>query len=185
MSDWLISPCRPEDLPAIVALVNSAYRGTSSQAGWTTEADYIDGQRTSLDDLQRDLTADTDPVLLTLRQHADGEILACALVERASGEADAPAGYIGMVTVKPGLQAGGVGRAMLQAAEDFALARGAVRARMTVVSIRDSLIAWYQRRGYRLTGERRPFPYDDARFGIPRQPALEFVVLEKPLTGGG
>ena len=183
MPDWIISPYDAADLPAIVDLVNSAYRGTSSQAGWTTEADYIDGQRTSLDDLKRDLAADTDPVLLALRQAPDSEILACALVERAKGSDGAEVGYIGMVTVKPDLQAGGVGRVMLQAAEDYSRERGAVRARMTVVSIRNTLIAWYERRGYSLTGERRPFPYDDARFGVPRQAGLEFVVLEKPLTG--
>ena len=182
MPDWIISPCDDADLPAIVDLVNSAYRGDSAQAGWTTEADYIDGQRTSLEDLQQDLAVETRPVLLTLRPAAGAAIVACALVDRHVGADGVPAGYIGMVTVKPGLQAGGVGRAMLEAAEDYARTLGATRARMTVVSIRDTLIAWYERRGYRLTGERLPFPYDDARFGIPRRPGLEFVVLEKPLA---
>jgi ribosomal protein S18 acetylase RimI-like enzyme len=182
MPEWIISPCDEADLPAIVDLVNSAYRGASAQAGWTTEADYIDGQRTSLEDLKQDLAAETGPVLLALRAAPGAEILACALVDRHLGEDGSQAGYIGMVTVKPGLQAGGVGRAMLQAAEDHARAEGAIRARMTVVSIRDTLIAWYERRGYHLTGERLPFPYDDARFGIPRRPGLEFAVLEKPLT---
>ena len=185
MTDWLITPCRPEELPAIVELVNSAYRGTSATVGWTTEADYIDGQRTSLQDLQEDLAAVSRPVLLTLRKSPDDSILACALVDRHQAPDGAEIGYIGMVTVKPDIQAAGVGRAILEAAEAFAQEHGAVRARMTVVSIRDTLIAWYERRGYRLTGERLPFPYDDPRFGVPRQPGLEFAVLEKPLASAG
>jgi ribosomal protein S18 acetylase RimI-like enzyme len=182
MADAVVAPCRPEDLPAIVDLVNAAYRGTAGPVGWTSEVGYIDGTRTSLDDLKRDLAADTDPVLLTLRQAPDGEIAACALIERCHARDGAAAAYIGMVTVRPDLQAGGVGRTMLQAAEDFARRRGAVRARMTVVSIRHSLIAWYERRGYRLTGEREAFPYHEQRFGVPRGPGLEFVVLEKKLA---
>jgi ribosomal protein S18 acetylase RimI-like enzyme len=179
MTDWLITPCDPAELPAVVDLVNSAYRGDGAEVGWTTEADYIDGQRTSLADLTEELAGDPAPTLLVMRPEAGGEILACAMVEPHLDQGYA---YLGMITVKPGLQAGGVGRAMLQAAEGHAAALGATRAQMTVVHIRDSLIAWYQRRGYRLTGERKPFPYDDARFGVPKVEGLAFVVLEKPLT---
>ena len=180
MPDWIITPCIEADLPAVVDLVNSAYRGgEGAQAGWTSEADYIDGQRTSLEDLTRELAGQPKPTLLLLRETPGGEMLACAMVEP---HIEAGYGYIGMVTVKPGLQAGGIGRAMLEAAEDHVRKLGAIRARMTVVSIRDSLIGWYERRGYRLTGERKPFPYDDARFGVPRRPDLEFAVLEKTLA---
>ena len=103
------------------------------------------------------------------------------MIERIAEADGRVVGYIGMLTVKPDLQAGGVGRALLQASEDFARGFGAALTRMTVVSIRDTLIAWYERRGYRLTGERRPFPYDDERFGVPKVQGLEFVILEKGL----
>jgi ribosomal protein S18 acetylase RimI-like enzyme len=182
MTDWLITPYAPEDLAAVADLVNSAYRGQSAKVGWAHESDYIDGQRTSVADLEADLAADPAPDLLVLRRDAGGEILACVLIERTTASDGAPAGYIGMLTVNPNLQAEGVGRVLLAAAEAHARAGGATRARMTVVSIRDTLIAWYERRGYRLTGERLPFPYDDERFGKPRVAGLEFVVLEKPLT---
>ena len=185
MTDWLITPYVPAELAAVVALVNSAYRGGGAKVGWAHESDYIDGQRTSVADLAAELTADPAPSLLVLRQQAGGDILACAMIERLIDPDGQAAGYIGMVTVRPDLQAGGVGRAMLGAAERHAVQTGATRARMTVVSIRDTLIAWYERRGYRLTGERRPFPYDDERFGVPRVAGLEFVVLEKALTGEG
>ena len=182
MPDWLITPCVAEDLPAIVDLVNSAYRGDSARGGWTTEADYVDGQRTSLDDLKADLAAPAKPTLLVLRRAAGDEILACVLVERIERPDGGSSAYIGMVTVQPGLQAAGLGRTMLEAAEAHGLGWGADRARMTVVSIRDTLIAWYERRGYRRTGERQPFPYGDARFGVPRRPDLEFIILDKPLV---
>ncbi len=168
------------DLPDVVALVNSAYRGESSRAGWTTEADYIDGQRTSLGDLLTDLSGPGAPVILILRGAGQGALLACGLVETVQTDRG-EAGYIGMLTVQPGLQAQGLGRRMLEAAEAEVRRRGVDRARMTVVSIRDSLIAWYERRGYVRTGETLPFPYDDERFGQPRGPGLMFVVLEKAL----
>jgi ribosomal protein S18 acetylase RimI-like enzyme len=185
MTDWLITPHSPAELEAVVDLVNSAYRGGGAKVGWAHESDYIDGQRTSLADLTAELAADPTPALLVLRREAGGDILACAMVERVFDPDGQVVGYIGMVTVRPDLQAGGVGRGMLEAAERHAVQLGATRARMTVVSIRDTLIAWYERRGYRLTGERRPFPYGDERFGVPRVQGLEFVVLEKALTGEG
>jgi ribosomal protein S18 acetylase RimI-like enzyme len=84
-----------------------------------------------------------------------------------------------MLTVRPDLQDRRLGRRLLEDAEAYVLARGARRIRMTVVAVRDTLIAWYERRGYRLTGEREPFPYEDQRFGAPNRDDLYFVVLEK------
>jgi ribosomal protein S18 acetylase RimI-like enzyme len=178
MPNLVVTPAAEADLPAVVALVNSAYRGEGAQAGWTTEAAYIDGQRTSLEDLKAELAGEPRPILLVMRPKAQSDIIACAMVEPHIEQGYA---YLGMITVRPGLQAGGVGRAMLAAAESCARSLGAARAQMTVVHIRDTLIAWYERRGYRLTGERKPFPYDDARFGAPKVAGLEFVVLDKAL----
>ncbi len=90
--------------------------------------------------------------------------------------------YLGSLAVEPGLQNGGLGRELLDAAEGWAAARGARRVRMTVVNVRDALMAWYVRRGYRRTGATRPFPYGDDRFGTPLRHDLCFVVLEKPVT---
>jgi hypothetical protein len=74
---------------------------------------------------------------------------------------------------------------MLDRAEAEGLAMGAEVARMTVVSVRETLIAWYERHGYRRTGETERFPYDDTRFGVPLRSDLEFVVLEKRLVAAG
>jgi GNAT superfamily N-acetyltransferase len=171
----ILSPAGSEDLEAIAALVNDAYRGPEGSRGWTHEADYIDGARTSVEHLRADLER-PGATLLAAREAPGEPPTACVWLEPAGG-----AWYLGMLTVRPDLQAGGAGRRLLEAAEAYAAAKGARRIRMTVVSIRESLIAWYVRRGYAPTGEREPFPYDDQRFGVPRVEGLEFVVLERAL----
>jgi ribosomal protein S18 acetylase RimI-like enzyme len=165
------------EIEEIAALINSAYRGEGSQAGWTTEADYIDGQRTDPAMLRADLAAQPGARLLVLRDATLNPALGCVWLEPAGGGA----WYLGLLTVRPDLQDRGTGRALLAEAELVAGAAGARRIRMTVVSIRDALIAWYQRRGYALTGETAPFPYADPKFGVPRRPDLVFAILEKAL----
>jgi ribosomal protein S18 acetylase RimI-like enzyme len=172
-----LAQATPEQLPEVAALVNSAYRGDSSRQGWTTEADYLGGQRTDAATLARDLAAQPGARLLTLRDDPAGPLLGCVWLEPAGGDA----WYLGMLTVRPDLQDRQLGRTMLAAAEAFAKGEGARRIRMTVVSVRHELIAWYERRGYRATGQRKPFPYDDPLFGVPAVEGLEFVVLEKAL----
>ena len=160
------------DIPALVALVTSAYRGDVSRQGWTTEADILDGNRIDPEVLLRDIQRPRSRVLLAER---DGELLACAHV---CEEDDA--GYFGMFSVRPDLQGGGIGKQLLAEAERLAREDWRLPAmRMTVIDIRDELIAFYERRGYRRTGITKPFPYGDARFGIPRRDDLRFEVLEK------
>lgn len=166
------------DIDAVVALVESAYRGDASRAGWTTEADLLDGRRTGADDVAACIAAPRSVVLLAVRDGADGEdLLACAHLAEEDG-----AGYFGMFSVRPTLQAAGIGSRLLTEAERRAREDWALPAmRMTVIDIRDELIAYYQRRGYARTGRFKPFPYGDERFGIPRRADLRFEVLEKPL----
>jgi ribosomal protein S18 acetylase RimI-like enzyme len=164
----------PADAEAIVALVESAYRGHVSRAGWTTEADLIDGRRTHTDDVLSHIQRPRSQVLLAFR---DGQLLACAHVAVEDG-----AGYFGMFSVLPTLQRSGVGKAMMAEAERIARDDyGMLVMRMTVIDVRDELIAWYERRGYRRTGIKKPFPYGDERFGIPLRDDLRFEVLEKTL----
>jgi GNAT superfamily N-acetyltransferase len=175
-------PAGPADLPAVADLVNSAYRGDTSRQGWTTEADYIDGQRTDAAWLADELASTPGARLLVWRDAPEDPPLGSVWLEPVgSGET----WYLGMLTVRPDLQARQLGRTLLETAERAAAADGARRIRLTVVSIRDTLIAWYQRRGYALTGETQPFPYDDERFGRPRRPDLGFVVLEKVIGRAG
>ena len=166
------------DLPAIAALVQSAYRGESARRGWTHEADLIAGQRTDLAAIAA-IHADPNQRLLVLRDA--GAVIGSVVVEDR-GHSTA---YLGMLSVDPARQASGLGRTLIAAAE--ALARDifhATRIEMTVIARRTELIAYYQRRGYRLTDEIRPFPYDDPTIGEPIARDLDFAVLEKRLVEG-
>ena len=164
------------DLDEIAALVNSAYRGDSSRAGWTTEADYLEGQRTDAERLREQLTATPGAVMLALRDD-DGTLLGSVWLEPRGTEV----WYLGMFTIRPDLQARGLGRSLLDESERFARARGARTMRISVIQLREPLIAWYERRGFRATGESVPFPYGDERNGIPLRSDLQLLVFEKPL----
>lgn len=165
------------DVGPIVALVESAFRGDASRAGWTTEADLLDGRRTGPDEVAA-IVADPAQRILVERA-TDGGLLASVVLRRDGEDA-----WLGMLSVRPAQQGGGIGRRVVAAAESWVRANWhSRRMRMTVIVQRQELIAWYQRRGYRLTGETAPFYYGDERFGLPRRDDLSFVVMEKPLSG--
>lgn len=163
-----------DDVPAVVALVTSSYRGEASRAGWTTEADLLDGERLDPQVLRADIERPDSKVLLAERS---GELVACAHVAVEDG-----AGYFGMFAVRPDRQGAGLGKQVLGEAERVAREEWLLPAmRMTVLTARADLIAFYERRGFRRTGATKPFPYGDERFGRPRREDLEFAVLEKQL----
>lgn len=162
------------DVPELVALVESAYRGETSRGGWTTEADYLDGQRTDQDGVRQIIEAPDSTLLVVERA---GGVVACCQLEHRGDHA-----YFGMFAVRPGLQGGGLGKEILAEAERRARESWGVKEmRMTVVNVREELIAYYVRRGYRRTGELSPFPYGDERFGVPLRDDLAFELLVKPL----
>ena len=163
----------PEDLPELHRLVERAYRGETARSGWSHEADLLEGPRTSVDELAGFVA---DPVRHLLIWRPEDTICACVLLwEKGDGLV-----YLGMLTVDPSLQGGGTGKALLAAAEAFARDRlGATRMEMQVFAPRRELIAFYERRGYRATGERRPFPYAEWPQAGALRDDLEFVVLGK------
>jgi len=199
--------------PQIVDVVNWAYRGKHAegdQLAWTSERHLIDGIRTTEQDI-RELLAraeacgeeqevflvartkgqsialqvdfdDSDETLqeVTLNHVGQQEVIGTVHVKKV----DATAAEIGMFSVDPDLQGKGVGSELLRAAEDFAggtmLVRNTV---MWVISVRHDLLKWYERKGYRRTGETAPFPDESANVGTPRQQGLEFIRLEKDLLG--
>ncbi len=165
----------PKDIPALVALIQSAYRGDASKAGWTTEAHLLGGQRID-EGMLGDQIADDRQVLL-MREDEAGP-LCCVAVEQRDDY-----GYVGTVTVRPTAQGGGLGREALKVAEAHIRDIWRFdRARMTVIAQRTELIDWYVRRGYHDSGETAPFPYDNGRFGEPARTDLYFVILEKWLA---
>lgn len=172
-----LSVARESDLEAIAALVNSAFRGDSSRAGWTTEADLVGGQRTDAEILRTELASRPGALLLTMRDEPGGALLGSVWLEPKNSDV----WYLGMFTIRPDMQSRRLGRTLLNEAEAFAASHGARRMRMTVITVRPELIAWYERRGYARTGELLPFPYADERFGLPLRDDLEFEALEKEL----
>jgi ribosomal protein S18 acetylase RimI-like enzyme len=162
------------DVSVVVALVQSAYRGDSGRQGWTTESDLLDGQRIDPAGVADVIGKPGSCVLLAER---DGALIACAHIEK-QGDAC----YFGMFAVNPGLQGGGAGKQMMNEAERIAREEyKCTKMEMTVISVRDDMIAWYERRGYRRTGVFKPFPYGDERFGIPKRDDLRFELLVKTL----
>ncbi|WP_406509680.1 GNAT family N-acetyltransferase [Streptomyces sp. NBC_00212] len=162
------------DVEALVPLIESAYRGDSSRAGWTTEADILQGQRTDPDGVRAVITTPGSKLLTVER---DGVLVACCQLEHRGDAA-----YFGMFAVSPALQGAGLGKQIIAEAERTVHAEWGVREmHMTVISVRDELIAFYERRGYRRTGRMTPFPYGDERFGLPQRDDLEFELLVKEL----
>jgi ribosomal protein S18 acetylase RimI-like enzyme len=162
------------DVDGVVNLVESAYRGDASRRGWTTEADFLDGQRTDRSGVAEIIGKPDSRVLLGERAT---QLLACCHLEK-QGDAC----YFGMFSVDPTLQGGGVGKLMMNEAERIARDEWQCKKmEMTVISIRNELVAWYERRGYRRTGIYKAFPYGDERFGIPKRDDLRFEFLEKSL----
>ncbi|HRH20013.1 MAG TPA: GNAT family N-acetyltransferase [Brevundimonas sp.] len=171
-----IRQARPSDISELLPLIEGAYRGEGSRRGWTTEADLLGGQRTDRAGLDEILADPSQSILMAF----DGADLIGSVLIADRGEA----GYLGMLAVDPTRQAVGVGKALVLAAErELADRFGKHRVEMQVFWQRVELIAWYERMGYRRTGETRPFPMDNPRMGLPLRDDLWFEVLVKDLTG--
>ncbi|MDE3143250.1 MAG: GNAT family N-acetyltransferase [Bacteroidota bacterium] len=167
---YKIIPASLTDIPSLVKLVNSAYRGESSKKGWTTEADLLGGIRVNEKTLTSIFQKPSDIILKCC--DADENIIGCVHLQPQHKKI-----YLGMLTVSPQLQTNGIGKLLLTASENYAKENNFGSIIMTVISIRKELIAWYERRGYVNTGKTKPFP-NDPNFGIPKQ-ELKFIVMEK------
>jgi ribosomal protein S18 acetylase RimI-like enzyme len=168
----MISAATIRDIPQLLKLINSAYRGEEAKKGWTHEADLIEGAiRTDETTLQQLIQK---PGTVILKYREEGQIAGCVLLEKKNERL-----YLGMLSVSPEIQARGIGKKLLSAADEHAKKLGCSLIEMTVISIRTELIAWYERNGYQKTFKKEPFP-DDGKFGQPRK-QLEFVYMEKQL----
>jgi ribosomal protein S18 acetylase RimI-like enzyme len=164
------------DLSEVVSLLNRAYRGSGENAGWTTEAGIIDGDRDNAALLKHELRK--SPKLRLMIWRWNGKVEGCVCLESATDKEWS----LGSFAVDPRLQNKQVGRRLLAAAEDHVRGLGGRTVKMKVIQSRLSLIAWYERRGYRKTGETVPFPYSETRFGVPREAGLRLAVLSKELA---
>jgi len=171
-SNQHISFAATDDIMAIRDLLNAAYRGESSKQGWTTEAGLIEGETRTNDDMLLAVLEMAGSVILIYKE-AD-VITGCVNLQQHGNRI-----YLGMFAVSPALQGGGIGKKILQAAEEYAFQVKAGTIYMSVISARVELIDWYKRHGYADTGERKPFT-EDGITGKHLQP-LEFMILEKAL----
>jgi ribosomal protein S18 acetylase RimI-like enzyme len=168
----MISKATIADVSELNILVNSAYRGDSSKKGWTTEADLLGGIRID----EKGLTAIIGKKNSFILKYTENDrIIASVMLENQQDQL-----YLGMLTVSPELQGGGIGKKLLKAAEEVAKELNLTKISMTVISVRSELIAWYKRHGYQTTGQTKPFPMNDPNFGLPTQ-FLEFIVMEKTI----
>lgn len=166
----MITKATVEDVSSLNKLINSAYRGESSKKGWTTEANILEGKRTTEDELIEIIQDQKNTIL---KYSENDEIIGCVLLKEKENEL-----YLGMLTVSPELQNSGIGKKLMQQAEIFALNLGVSKIVMTVISVREELISWYKRYGFVDTGLREPFPVSDVFSQTTNEP-LEFMVLEK------
>jgi ribosomal protein S18 acetylase RimI-like enzyme len=168
----MITKATLEDVSSLNKLINSAYRGESSKKGWTTEANLLEGLRTTEQELTETIANHKNTILKFTRNNA---IIGCVLLIEKEQQL-----YLGMLTVSPELQNSGIGKKLLQHAEIHASTLGLPKIVMTVISVREELISWYKRNGYIDTGVREPFPVNDVHISISNKP-LEFIVLEKKI----
>jgi GNAT superfamily N-acetyltransferase len=178
------------DAPLVHPLVESAYRGDESRRGWTTEADLLTGNRIVLPDLLAKITHPAGAVLLAFdttsheqdSEKAEPALVACCEVSQRSHRA----AYFGLFAVSPRRQGGGIGRQVMEYAEEYCKRRwGTVKMEINVLSGRPALVAWYERRGYRKTGANQPFPKEELEKlgGVSLVENLMFEPMEKDLRG--
>lgn len=191
-----------DDIEALEQLLNRCYRQTE---GWTNEADLVGGIRITQAELASIIANPKHylfvyPKTITGERDGEetGELLGCIAVDikvnADTNKSDLNStdsknkAYIGMFAVHPQLQGQGVGNIILQAAETFAGRhlsssdqqnnQQPSRLTMSILSHRPDLLAYYQRRGYQLNGNKMPFP-DDGNNGEPKRQDLELLELEK------
>ena len=169
----MITKATSVDISNLNKLINSAYRGESSKKGWTTEAELLEGSRTTEEELA-EILANSSNTLLKFTEN--NQILGCVLLVEKEQQL-----YLGMLTVSPELQNSGIGKKLLLQADNHAKELGLTKIVMTVISLREELIAWYKRHGYEDTGAREAFPVSDVHIPI-TESNLEFMVLEKKIA---
>jgi ribosomal protein S18 acetylase RimI-like enzyme len=168
-----ISIAEEKDIPSLVTLMDSAYRGEGAKQGWTSESDLFVGNKRTNEITIAKLINKPGAIFLKY-VNEEGTMEGCVFLHKKEDRL-----YLGMFSVAPLAQGKGIGKKLLAAADDQAKEQGCSFIYMTVITVREELIAWYERNGYQKTGKVLPFPIDE-RFGIPTQP-LEMLVLEKHL----
>jgi ribosomal protein S18 acetylase RimI-like enzyme len=172
----IFAPTASADIDELALFVNGAYRGKSAELGWASEGKLVSGQRIDSEMLAEMLSAG-DTILL-MRDRTGSPLAGCVSIKPT----DNPSiWYLSMLAIDPQRQAEGLGRTLLSEAEDRIKTQSATRVKISVIWVRQTLIEWYERRGYQRNGQTEPFPYGNERIGLPLRDDLYFVELEKSL----
>jgi ribosomal protein S18 acetylase RimI-like enzyme len=167
-SHFRLEKARSDQSQAICDLVNLTYRG---ETGWTRETHIIQGDRTHRQEIET-VMSNPDAHFFVVNQP---QILASSIYVAKEKER----AYIGFFSVHPNLQGKGLGQHVLKQAEIFALKNMRVQKFvMFVVSQRQELIAFYERRGYSRTGRIETYPLH-LGMGVPKVTGLTIEYLEK------
>ena len=172
MSSVGISTFRKADLndvKILFTLLNSAYRGDSAREGWTYESDLVGGLRTTPEALREIIGKKNESFLLAL---SENKILGCAHIIDEGEEL-----YFGMIAVKPNLQNQKIGSKILEEIDRIAIEDKKSAVRLVVIHPRKELIAYYERKGFRLTGQSEPFPTEYPA----KIPGLHLLEMKKTL----
>lgn len=175
-SSILAQVATAQDIPALIELVNSVYRGETGMKSWTTEADLLDGQRIDQEMLE-EIISDSLSRLILFRS-SENDLIGCVQLQKQENKC-----YLGMLSVHTSWQKSGLGKYILDYCEQYAQKEfHSEKMTINVISRRFELIAYYQRRGYVSTGSKRPFPYGQPKYGIPKVEGLELEIFDKKLS---
>lgn len=161
------------DAEDIATLVNAAYRPRERGRGWTDEQGLVEGDRILPAAVAQALACDR---FVLLRDSPGSPILACARVSTVEDTV-----HLSTLAVDPAKQGRGLGTILIKRVEDWARESGMRSLSLSVIEQRETLIAWYERRGFVATGEVEPFPYDNPAVGRPLRDNLALVTLQKRL----
>ncbi|MCO5142269.1 MAG: GNAT family N-acetyltransferase [Oligoflexia bacterium] len=173
MSLW-VREIKDTDHPIVVKLINRSYRGEESLKGWTSEATFLSGQRIDESLLKKELSPEANMLCL----FDNTKLIGCVYLKIYQNPKEDIC-YLGMLTIDPNIQAKGHGKFLLSKAEEYAKQKKAKLISLGVIYLRTELINWYERRGYKKTGQTKKFPYGQPEFGIPNQDGLYFCMMEK------
>ena len=141
----------------ITAVINAAFK--------IAEGFFVDGNRITLEEVRQHRSSGA-----FLVAENDDAVTGCVYVEPRGERA-----YLGLLSVNPAVQQGGLGSRLMEAGEDYCRQRGARFMDIYIVNLRTELPAFYEHRGYVENGT-TPFPAD-----VPTKQACHFINMTKPL----
>lgn len=137
------------DLHVLSDMINDCYRQPAYGRDWTSEAQWLEGDR--IQPLQLQQLMFQDQWLLVAEQQQS--VVGCCLLQPQQAS-------LGMLTVKRGWQGRGIGRQLVHQAEQLAFQQWELTLlSLWVLSPRADLIQYYQRLGYALTDDYQDYPY--------------------------